>query len=260
MDSFSINKSAEYLINCRKNLKKIDLTEDIPKNEKDAYIIQNYIHKILNENGDKVIGRKIGCTTKVMQDYLHISHPCAGTIREKQCYRSGIVLDYNNYQKVGVECELAIRLSKDIHYAKKPNIETLYESIKEIITAIEIVDDRYSNWKKFNASYLIADDFFSAGCVLGNSKPLFHIMEMGKLEGEMLINGIEVGRGRGNDILGNPISALSWLVSRKDIIGEYIPKGQIILLGSLVQTKWLNLGDLVQVNIKDIGSASVSFK
>lgn len=260
MDSFSINKSAEYLLNCRKNLKKIDITDYIPENEKDAYRIQNCIHKILNKNGDKVIGRKIGCTTKVMQDYLDISYPCAGIIREKQCYRSGIILDYSNYHKVGVECELAIRLSKDIHYANKPDIAILYESIEEIITAIEIVDDRYSNWKNFTASYLIADDFFSAGCVLGSSRSSFNIKEMGKLEGEMLINGIEVGRGLGNDILGNPISALEWLVSRKDIIGEYIPKGQIILLGSLVQTKWLSLGDSVEVNIKDIGSASVSFK
>ena len=260
MDSLLINKSAEYLLNCRKKLKKIDITDYIPKNEKDAYIIQNHIHKVLCKNEDKIIGRKIGCTTKVMQDYLNINHPCAGTIRENQCYKSGSVLNYSNYQKIGVECELAVRLSKDIYYSEEPNIKTLYDSIEEIIAAIEIVDDRYLNWKNFTANYLIADDFFSAGCVLGDSKPLSNIMEMGELEGEMLINGEKVGRGIGNDILGNPIFALEWLISRKDIIGEYIPKGYIILLGSLVQTKWLSLGDLVQINIKDIGSTSVSFE
>jgi len=260
MDSFLVNKSAEYILNCRKNLKKIDIVDYLPENEEDAYLIQNYIHKILNGNEDKIIGKKIGCTTKVMQDYLNINHPCAGTIRGKQCHKSGIALDYSKYQKVGVECELAVRLSKDLYYSDFPDIESLYDSIGEIITAIEIVDDRYSNWKNFTANYLIADDFFSAGCVLGDSKSLYKVQEMGQLEGEMLINGIEVGRGIGNDILGDPISALAWLISRKDIIGEYIPKGYIILLGSLVQTKWINLGDLVQVNIKDIGSASVSFK
>jgi len=260
MDKNLISKSVKYILDCRRDLKKIDSIKYSPENEKDAYEIQNSLHKVLNQNKDQIIGKKIGCTTRVMQNYLNISHPCAGTIRKKQCHKSGSILNFSKYYKVGVECELAIRLSKDIYYTNKPNIEVLYESIKEVVAAIEIVDDRYTNWKNFSANHLIADDFFSAGCVLGDSKPMSSILEMGKLEGLMLINGREVGKGLGSDILGSPIAALEWLVSREDIIGKYIPKEYIILLGSLVETKWLNIGDLVQVNIKDIGNVSVSFE
>ena len=65
--------------------------------------------------------------------------------------------------------------------------------------------------------------------------------------------------GYGRDILGDPMNAFSWIVSRRDIIGSFIPKGSIILLGSLVQTKWLSIGDSVEVNINDVGRVKVSF-
>ena len=71
----SINKSVNYILNCRKNFKKIGLTDYMPNNEEEAYMIQNNLHKILNKEKDKIIGKKIGCTTKVMQSYLKINHP-----------------------------------------------------------------------------------------------------------------------------------------------------------------------------------------
>ena len=48
-------------------------------------------------------------------------------------------MNYTNYQKIGVECELAVRLSKDIYNSEEPNIESLYDSIEEIIAAIELI-------------------------------------------------------------------------------------------------------------------------
>ena len=75
----------------------------------------------------------------------------------------------------------------------------------------------------------------------------------------MYINDKKVGYGTGKDILGNPLYALKWLIQRKDIIGSYIPAGTIVLLGSLVQTKWLKKGDEVKIIIKDIGETKVKF-
>ena len=259
MNKGKIDKSVRYLLNSRKNFNKVDQTDFMPSNETEAYKIQNQVHKLLDIHGDKVIGKKIGCTTKVMQNYLNIDHPCAGTIRNSQCYESESILKFSDFHRVGVECELAIKLCKDVYYSDEPNIKELYDSIYEVIAAIEIVDDRYSDWKKFSANYLISDDFFSAGCVLGSSKIMSNIKDLSKLKGIMCINGKEVGNGYGKDILGHPMNAYSWIVSRKDIIGKYIPKGCIILLGSLVQTKWLCAGDLVEVSIEGIGSVKVTF-
>ena len=259
MNEDLISKCSNYLINCRKKVIKIKLQNFMPKTEIQAYRIQNNLHKILNKDDDKIIGKKIGCTTPVMQNYLGIKHPCAGTLRENQCYQSGSILKYENYCKVGVECELAISLSKDIFCTKSPNVNNLYSSIDKVFAAIEIVDDRYLNWNNFPTNYLIADDFFSSGCVLGDYNKYSELRDLKGMKGRMLINNIEVGEGIGKDILGDPINALIWIVSRKEIIGEFLPKGSIILLGSLVQTKWLNQGDIVEVDINKLGKAKVSF-
>ena len=259
MNKKLIDKSVKYILNSRKKFKKIDLTEFMPNNETEAYTIQQEVHKKLDTNVDKVIGKKIGCTTKVMQNYLNIDHPCAGTLRNKQCHLSESILNYSDFHRVGVECELAVKLCKDVFYTNKPSKNILYDSIEKVIAAIEIVDDRYTSWKDFSANYLIADDFFSAGCVLGDSKILSNVPSLTNLKGTMYINGMEIGNGYGRDILGDPMNAFSWIVSRRDIIGSFIPKGSIILLGSLVQTKWLSIGDSVEVNINDVGRVKVSF-
>jgi 2-keto-4-pentenoate hydratase len=244
-------KNNYFIVNDRPNM--------IPNDQEEAYFIQNKIHSLLNSDSDKVIGRKIGCTTKVMQNYLKIDHPCAGTLRQKNCYNSNDIIDTKLFNKVGVECEIAIRLAEDIFYSKTHKLEDLYPSIESVFPAIEIVDDRYSNWKNFTVNHLIADDFFSAGCVLGNNKFEGNIQDVGKLEGSMFINNIKVGAGIGNHILGNPFNALKWLSSRKDIIGDFIPKNSIILLGSLVETYWVVKGDEVRIKIEGMDSVHINF-
>ena len=232
----------------------------IPNNIKDAYLIQNKVHVELDKTKDKTIGRKIGCTTEVMQSYLGIEHPCAGTLREKNCYNSGVYLNFDNFNRVGVECELAVKLSNNLIFNTEPNIYDIHNSIEYFFPAIEIVDDRYSNWKNFSVSHLIADDFFNAGCVLGLDRYQEKFEDIGITEGSMYINNNKIGTGRGNNILGNPFNAIKWLVSQKEIIGSHLRKNSIILLGSLVETFWINRGDKVQINISGMGSVSVKFE
>ena len=117
-----------------------------------------------------------------------------------------------------------------------------------------------SNWKNFSVSHLIADDFFNAGCVLGLERYEEKFEDIGIIEGSMYINNNKIGTGRGSNILGNPFNAIKWLVSQKEIIGSHISKNSIILLGSLVETFWINRGDKVQINIGGMGSVSVKFE
>ena len=236
-----------------------DEPELIPKTQEEAYFVQNKVHSCLNSNTDYIIGRKIGCTTKVMQDYLKIDHPCAGTLRKSNYFKSGHNLNTNFFTKVGVECEIAVKLSKDLPFNEDYSEKDIYSSIESFFPAIEIVDDRYSNWKDFTANHLIADDFFSAGCVLGLKRFQINLKDLVNLKGEMYINNKKIGEGIGKHILGNPINALKWLTSRKDIIGSCIPKNSIILLGSLVETYWVSKGDKVKINIENMESISINF-
>jgi len=261
MDKIKINKITKHLLNKRFNKYYIDNSdlELVPNSQEEAYLIQNKVHSLLNSDFDRPVGKKIGCTTNVMQSYLKIDHPCAGTIRKSNCYKSGCSLNTKKYIKVGVECEIAVKLAKNLPFSESYKKKDIYEYVESVFPAIEIVDDRYSNWEDFTANHLIADDFFSSGCILGSKVSKVDFNQLDSLKGNMYINKKKIGEGLTSHILGHPLNALVWLSGRRDIIGSFIPKNSIILLGSLVETYWVSKGDLVTINIEGMESISVNF-
>src|SRR5439155_163224 len=101
----------------------------------------------------------------------------------------------------GVECEIAVRLGRDLALTEEPfTAEWVAESIEAYLPAIEIVDDRYVDWQTLGAPTLVADDFFAAGCVLGKPVVRVGVPDVLHVIGRALINGVEVGRGSGTGI------------------------------------------------------------
>ena len=207
-----------------------------------------------------VVGYKIGCTTAVMQQYLGISHPCAGGVFAGRMHQSGVTLEHSRFVRAGVECEIAVRLSRDLSVSDAPfTAEHVTEAVEAYMPAIEIVDERYADWPRTEAATLIADDFFAAGCVLGESLNRDVAPDLAGLTGQTLIKGVEVARGIGADVMGHPHNALAWLANSLAERGEALHAGQIVLTGSLVQTQWPAAGDQVAVIISGLGSVSVTF-
>ena len=78
------------------------------------------------------------------------------------------------------------------------------------------------------------------------------------LIGTTEINGREVGRGQGSDVMGHPLNALAWLANSLAEAGAYLRAGEIVLTGSLVETKWLNRGDKASITVADLGTVTLS--
>jgi 2-keto-4-pentenoate hydratase len=129
-----------------------------------------------------------------------------------------------------------------------------------VLASIEIVDDRYRDWPSLGTPTLIADDFFNAGCVLGERIREWRGLDLAAIGGRMLVNGAEVGTGRGADILGHPLEALSWLAGSMADRGRVLKAGEFVTLGSIVATQWVNAGDDVQIEIDGLGSARATFE
>src|SRR5471030_1245852 len=141
-----------------------------PRTEADGYRIQNALHGLLEADFGARVGYKIGCTSPVMQQYLDIPHPCGGGVFARGVHHSGAVLNAKDFVRVGVECEIAVRLARDLAPSEAPfTAEWVGEAIEAYLPAIEIVDDRYVEWQTLGAPTLVADDFFAAGCVLGGA-------------------------------------------------------------------------------------------
>jgi 2-oxo-3-hexenedioate decarboxylase/2-keto-4-pentenoate hydratase len=234
--------------------------ETAPRGEAEGYRVQDALHRLLAAELGLRVGYKIGCTSAVMQQYLDIPHPCSGGVFAKGVHHSGVSLAAADFIRVGVECEIAVRLARDLLPTEAPfTAEWVGEAIEAYLPAIEIVDDRYAEWQTLGAPTLVADDFFAAGCVLGDPVPRSQAPDLLGVIGRALINGVEAGQGSGADVLGHPHNALAWLANRLAVDGRGLRASEIVLTGSLVKTIWLNAGDRVVMELAGLGSVSATF-
>jgi 2-oxo-3-hexenedioate decarboxylase/2-keto-4-pentenoate hydratase len=231
-----------------------------PRTEAEGYQIQAALRDMLTADFGAAIGYKIGCTSAVMQQYIGIPHPCGGSVFAHGVHQSGASLRHGDYIRVGVECEIAVRLARDLPPAQAPfTADSVAAAIDAYLPAIEIVDDRYVEWQTMGAPILVADDFFAAGSVLGKPVPRSAAPDLLQVTGRALINGQEVARGTGADVLGHPHNPLAWLANHLAADGKGLRAGEIVLTGSLVKTIWLNAGERVMMELDGLGSVGARF-
>jgi 2-oxo-3-hexenedioate decarboxylase/2-keto-4-pentenoate hydratase len=228
-----------------------------------AYAVQTELRQKLEPSPwGKFVGYKIGCTTPVMQDYLKIDHPCAGSVFAGRLWRRRASIPRTTLVRPGVECEIALRLAADLGRGKDPRAlpfdrESVAPAVGALMAAIELVDDRYRDWQRLDAPTLVADDFFAAGAVLGDEVADWQSLDLANLCGEMRIDGDLCGSGHGRDILGHPLEALAWLANLLVGQGAYLQAGTIVVLGSLVKTHWVDKGSTIEVSIAGLGQAAL---
>lgn len=259
----TILAAAQIIATARRTGTPLDsLPPDIvPADETAGYQVQRAVHDLLLPTTGSLVGYKIGCTSAVMQEYLDIPHPCGGGVFAKGVHDSGAKLRFGDYVRVGVECEIAVRLARSLSPDEGPfTAEWMMEAIEAYHPAMEIVDDRYKKWETMGAPTLVADDFFAAGCVLGKAVPRTKAPDLLMVKGRALVNGKEAGQGTGADVLGHPHNALAWLANHLADEGKGLHAGQIVLTGSLVKTLWLNAGDSVRMELDGLGTVEATFK
>jgi 2-oxo-3-hexenedioate decarboxylase/2-keto-4-pentenoate hydratase len=226
-----------------------------------GYLVQEAIHEQLKDNGfGQLVGHKIGCTTKVMQDFLSIDHPCSGEVFESLVFPCKTILKLSNFHKIGIECEIAVRLSKDLPRQKTDyNIEMVEDAVGTVMAAIELVEDRYIDYPSFPTPILIADDFFNTGVVLGTEQANWRSIPLRDIRGWMQVDDEKVGDGSGVDILGHPMNALVWLANHSVRLGKHLKAGSFVMLGSVVQTVFVEKPTKIKIGFEHLGEVSVDF-
>jgi 2-oxo-3-hexenedioate decarboxylase/2-keto-4-pentenoate hydratase len=235
---------------------------DRPRDEADGYAVQEALHTLLQAAGlGPVAGHKIGCTTPVMQAYVGIESPCAGGVLAATVHEGRARLRHADYVRVGAECEIAVRLGADLAPGDAPfDRARVAGAVDACLAAMELVDDRYRDFRALGAPTLIADDFFNAGCVLGPAVTRWRELDLPGLVGSTHLNGAEVGRGEGRAVMGHPLEALAWLANLRARLGLGLRAGELVLLGSVVETRWLAPGDHVRVTIDGLGAVEARFE
>jgi len=255
--------AARILIDQRRSLTPLDPLPDPlrPQDEADGYALQRIVSQQLAEAGlGPAVGHKIGCTTPVMQAFLGIANPCGGTIHAAGVLRRRGRVPRSRFIKLGIECEIAVELGEDLNAADGPfDRERVGPAVKAVMAAIEIVDDRYRDFRAVGMPTLVADDFFNSGCVLGDPVTDWLHLDLASLQGATFIDGVEAGRGTGAAVMGHPFNALAWLANTRAKFGlDPLRQGEFVLLGSLVETKWLREGMHTRIEIERLGTLELA--
>jgi 2-oxo-3-hexenedioate decarboxylase/2-keto-4-pentenoate hydratase len=236
-----------------------------PADVEAAYETQRVLQELLAGAGGcgPIGGWKIALTAKVIQELLGVDTPCAGAVFRNTIHASPATLPVASYGRVAVECEIAVRLGRDLDGGSgvdRHTRESVAEAVEALMPSIEIVDDGNANYAEFDAIELIADNAWNAGLVLGAPVADWRGLDLAALEGAMSIAGEAVGRGRGGDVLGHPFEALAWLANTLIAQGRPLRRGMVVSTGSIVRTHWPKPGDEVVISIEGIGEAVARFE
>lgn len=227
-----------------------DLPAEIrPRDLEEAYAVQDHLTPLLAADLGPPAGWKIGCTAEVMQAYIGIDHPAAGRMRGNEIRRGAAELNHAALRRPGLECEIAVRLSRDLRPGEDPA-----SAVAAAMTSIEIVEERFTDFRIASREAMIADDFFTCGCVLGEARPCEDPARLKTLRGGFTINGVEAPKGVGAAVMGDPLAALAWLARTRPL-----KAGEIVTLGSVVKTIYPASGDKVEARFDGLPPAVVTF-
>ena len=233
------------------------LGADAPADEPAGYALQ---HRLAEAVGAvPPLGFKIGATARQMQEYLGVSGPTAGFVPAASLHPDGATLRYADFVRPGVECEVAVRLGRDLPHGRY-SPEEAEAAVAECFAAIEVVENRYEDFRALGAPTLIADQVFHAAGVLAPVAPGWRALDLAAVQGRFRFDGVERASGHGRDLLGHPMAALAWLAgSGAARVFGGLKAGQVVWLGSVTPAIWLDGPSAVEADFGPLGTARLRF-
>lgn len=223
-----------------------------------AYDVQAAFVGLLIEAGRTgLVGYKIGLTSARMQAMCGIDSPIAGVILADRVHRTGARVSVNGYHRLGLEFEIGVRIGRELAPSAAPfDVATVAPAVEAVCAAIELVDDRNADYRSLDVLSLVADNSWNAGIVLGDFRPDWP--DLATVTGVIAVNGAEVDRGAGADVLGHPFAPLAWLANHLVARGSALRPGDIVLTGSLVTTRFGRAGEAYRYDVSGLGAVEVT--
>jgi 2-keto-4-pentenoate hydratase len=222
-----------------------------------AYAIQSAWLDLKLARGARIIGRKIGLTSRAMQELLGVDQPDYGFLLDSMTVSSGSTLSRADFLLPRIEPEIAFWLAKDL---KGPGItaDAVLAATHGVSPALELVDSRIAKWQiKFPDT--IADNASSARVIVSEQIVPLDGLDLAAEAVTLTRNGVEVGSGNGAAVLGHPAEAVAWLANK---LAEYdiaIVAGQLVLPGAMCAAATVAAGETYHAVFTTIGEVSVRF-
>lgn len=230
----------------------------------DGYGISRAWSELKRTEGQKVIGHKIGLTSRAMQMSSQIDEPDFGTLFDEMLYESGRDIPSERFIVPRVEVELAFILEKPL---EGPNVTLadVYRATDCVMPALEIIDARIEQYdsdtgaprKVFDT---ISDNAANAGIVLGGSPVKPEAVDLRWVSALLYLNGAVEETGVAAGVLGHPASGIVWLARRLSGFGERLEAGEIVLAGSFTRPVNIVPGDVIHADYGQLGAVTFTLK
>lgn len=263
MESLMTDRFAEALGRARLNARRIPdfSANDRPKSEDEGYALQLALADWFSAQGlGPVSGYKIGATTPAMRDYLGVQGPAYGHIMAANVFPSQARIPATRFCKPGIECEVAVRVGRDIPTrTEKWSLSDITPFVEGIAPAIEVVENRYTDFLSAGFATLIADDFFHKGCVLGPFMRNWAMIDLAGVTGRIIVNGEERATGDGAQVMGHPLEPVAWLANKLQSHGRSLKAGDLVLTGSMTPVIWISdYPSDITIDISGLGECSIA--
>lgn len=226
----------------------------------DAYKISLRFLERRTADGERVIGKKIGVTSKPVQDMLGVHQPDFGFLTDRMRVKNGDVISIKGSGLIQprAEGEIAFVLKKDL---KGPGVteDQVLDATDYVLPCFEIVDSRIHDWK-IKIQDTVADNASCGVFVCGSDRIKPHALDLAAVKMDITKNGTHVASGLGSAVQGHPATAVAWLANTLGRYGIPFLKGEVILSGSLAPLLPALPGDRFHMTLAGIGEASIGFE
>jgi len=222
----------------------------------DSYAISSAVMEKQVAGGAKLIGHKIGLTSKAMQLSSQIDEPDYGYLLDHHMVENGAKVKHADYCVPRVELELAFVLGEPL---KGPGVglTDVLRATEYVVPSIEIIDARVQNPRKIFDT--VADNGAAAGIILGG-RPIGPMdVDLRWVGGIMYRNSEIEETGVAAGVLGHPAMGIAWLANKLARFDTELQPGHVMLSGSFIRPVWADVGDTLHADFGELGVVSVQF-
>jgi len=223
----------------------------------DAYFIQQRMLSRRLENGEHIIGKKIGVTSKAVMNMLGVHQPDFGYLLDGMVYNEGESIEMSTLIQPKAEGEIAFLLKKDLQ-GPGVTVADVLAATEGVMACFEIVDSRITDWK-IKIQDTVADNASCGVFVLGDQLVDISNIDLGLCGMVLEKNGEIVVTGAGAATMGHPVNAMVWLANTLGKLGITLKAGDIVLSGAMGAMVPVVKGDNLRMSIGGLGGCSVRF-
>jgi 2-keto-4-pentenoate hydratase len=223
----------------------------------DAYAVQDANTRHWQEKGRRLVGSKIGLTSRAVQDQLGVKQPDFGMLFSDMAVGEGLEIPFRSVLQPRVEVEIAFVLDRDLDLVGATAADVM-RATAYVVPAIEVVGSRVAGWD-IGLFDTIADNASSGAYVLGGPARRLTGLDLRGCRMSLKRGDDVVSSGAGAACLGHPINAVAWLASTLAGFGRPLRAGDTILSGALGPLVAVNPGDAFSAEISGLGTVATVF-